>query len=207
MNENFKSAMHELKHHSPFTFLSSLLAIVFAIFVHQFFPESNQIALSTTFFETLHPVHLFVSAIATSAMFSKYKNGFAQAFVAGIFGAFFLGTFSDIIFPYLGALIFNLNPEFHFPLISSPLIISSSLIIGSIVGVKTKLTKLPHFTHVLLSVFASLFYLFAFSNITSFISGIFAFIVIFIAVIIPCCLSDILFPFIFLGECIKKCGC
>jgi hypothetical protein len=80
-------------------------------------------------------------------------------------------------------------------------------LLGSIIGIFSGLTKIPHFLHVGISVFASLFYLLAFSqtfNIPYFIA---TFFIVFIAVIIPCCISDILYPFFFLGENIKKCKC
>jgi glucose-6-phosphate-specific signal transduction histidine kinase len=198
-----KQTLHELKHHTPFTIIATAIAILVVIFVKYLLNKNP----SEVLFEILHPAHIFVSAIATSAMFYKYKKNFFQAILIGISGAILIGSISDVIFPYLGALIFNLEPEFHLPIIEEPLIILSVSLIGTFIGAKTKLTKIPHTSHVFLSVFASLFYLTAFSNLFTILNFTIGFLIVFVSVIIPCCLSDIVFPFLFLGEKIKTCKC
>ena len=195
-----KEIIHELKHHIPFTLLATLIAVVASLFLFQ-------INISKTIFEILHPLHIVASAIVTSALFYSYKKNFVYAVFVGVLGAIVVGSLSDVIFPYLGGLIFQFNPIFHFPLIEMPLIILGTAILGGLIGVATGLTKFPHFVHVFLSVFASLFYILAFSSSIGWFYFILAFIVVFISVIIPCCLSDIIFPFLFLGEKIKKCDC
>ncbi|GAF68508.1 unnamed protein product, partial [marine sediment metagenome] len=62
-------------------------------------------------------------------------------------------------------------------------------------------TKLPHAGHVLLSVFASLFHIImAMAGVITIQLMILSAIFIFIAVIMPCCLSDIIFPLLFVKK-------
>lgn len=190
----YKELLHELKHHVPFTALATVIAIVLAIYIKS----------SEGLFHILHPLHILASSIVTTAIFYKYKKSSIQAILIGITGAIIIGSLSDIIFPWLGGNLLNLNTEFHLLLIQEPIIVLSAALIGSIIGIATGMTKMPHLFHVLLSVFASMTYLLAFSGPLNYIG---AFFIIFIAVIIPCCISDILFPFLFLGEKIKKCNC
>jgi len=192
-----KELLHELKHHIPFTALATLIAIILAIYIKS----------SEGLFNVLHPLHIVASAIVTTAIFYKYKKSSIQAILVGITGAIIIGSLSDIVFPWLGGNLLNLNTEFHLLLIEEPIIILSSALIGSLIGIKTGMTKIPHLIHVLLSVFASMAYLLAFSTAISTFYFVGTFIIIFLAVIIPCCISDILFPFLFLGEKIKKCNC
>jgi len=194
-----REIIHELRHHVPFTLLATFVAILLSLFL-------SQLNLSKTIFEVLHPLHIVASAVVTSALFYCYRKNFFYAVVVGVFGAIVIGSLSDVVFPYLGGLVFGFAPVFHFPLIEMPWIILGGAFVGGLIGVASGWTKLPHFIHVFLSVFASLFYLLAFSSVSG-LYFILAFVVVFVAVIIPCCISDIVFPFLFLGENIKKCGC
>ena len=201
-----KEVLHELKHHTPFTLVATITAtiiILILISLNQLTPQSKV----NSFIYIFHPLHLFVSAIATSGMFYKYKKNFTKAILVGISGAIIIESLSDVIFPYLGGTLLNLQTEFHLPLIEEPLIVLTSVLIGSLIGIKTQATKQSHFAHVFLSVFASLFYLLAFSTIMTTSTLLLASIIVFIAVIIPCCIGDILFPFFFMGKKIKCCDC
>lgn len=182
----------ELKHHIPFTAVATIAAIIFVFFIRQINYNSS--------FEILHPIHVLASAIVSSAIFYKYKKNFTQALIIGVISSILIGSLSDIIFPYLGALVFQLKPEFHLPLIEEPLMILGVSIIGGIIGIKTKLTEFPHLVHVSLSVFASLFYIIAFATIANPLQYIIAFAIVFVAVLIPCCISDIILPLIFLKK-------
>jgi len=195
-----RELMHEIRHHSPFTLLATVIAILFVfIFLKK--------GASEDLFEILHPLHIVASSIITASIFYIYKKNIPQAIFVGIIGSIVIGTFSDAIFPWLGGIIFGLNTEFHLPIIEQPLTVLIAATLGSTLGIATKLTKLPHFIHVFLSVFASLFYLLAFSAVITPVHFLISFVIVFISVIIPCCLSDILFPFFFLGEKIKHCNC
>ena len=206
MKTRTKEAIHELKHHSPFTILATLMALILIIILY-FFRGTNFNSIMQLSFYLAHPLHLFVSSIASAAMFYKYKKKFFQAILVGILGAIVIGSLSDVLFPYLAGILLNLKLEFHLPLMENPLLILGVALIGSIIGIKTQLTKVPHMLHVFLSVFASLLYLFAFTPTITSLLFILSILIVFVAVIIPCCLSDIIFPFFFLGEKIKHCNC
>lgn len=203
MNFKTKEFMHELRHHLPFTIVATITAILIFLLIQYYY----QTQISETLFEFFHPAHVIASALVTAGVFYKQKPNFSKALIIGIFGSIILGSLSDIILPYLGGNLLGLKTIFHLPLIEEPIIILSSAIIGSLIGIWTKQTKIPHFIHVYLSVFASLFYLLAFTPAFNAMLFVFGFVIIVIAVIIPCCMSDILFPFLFLGKKIKTCNC
>jgi len=185
----------ELKEHIPFTGLATIIAVILiALTLNTIKP------ISETLFEVFHPLHVVVSAFVTTAIYYKYKNKIIPAILIGIVGAILIGTLSDVILPHLEANLLQLHTHFHLPIIEEPLIILSSAIIGSIFGIAIHKTKLPHFLHVFLSVFASLFYIIAYSTNLTMLYLILTSIIVFIAVIIPCCLSDIVFPLIFIKK-------
>lgn len=189
-----KSAIkEELLHHTPFTLLAAAIATLLVIIIS----NVTTITYTENTFEFFHYLHIFVSGIATSAIYYKYKKSIPKAIIIGILGTIIIGTFSDVILPYLGASIFSFSPELHIPLFQTPLIILAIAFIGAAVGIVYKKSEFPHSLHVLLSVFASLFYLMAYTTTPNIITLILSIIVVTIAVIIPCCLSDIIFPLIF----------
>lgn len=198
-----KEVLHELKHHLPFTVFATIIAIILVIFLKYLFQKQ----ISGGLFEILHPLHVMASAIVTAGIFYKYKPKVIYTLLIGITGSIILGSLSDIILPWIGGSLLGFGTSFHLLLIEKPVLILLSALIGSSIGISTRITKMPHFIHVFLSVFASLFYLLAFSQIFNTFYFIGAFLIVLIAVIIPCCMSDILFPFFFLKEKIKRCEC
>ena len=195
-----KELIHEAKNHLPFTALATIVAIILVIL----FQYLIQKRISEDLFEIFHPLHIIASSIVTAGIFYKYKSKLIPALLVGIMGAIIIGSFSDIILPWLGGNILGLGTSFHLLLIENPLLILAAAIIGSLIGISIKITKIPHFIHVFLSVFASLFYLLAFSSGFNLVYFIGVFLIVLISVIIPCCMSDILFPFFFLRRKIKK---
>lgn len=191
-----KELIHELKHHLPFTAFATLIAIILVLLLQYMLQKQ----ISENLFEIFHPLHIIASSIVTAGIFYKYKSRIIPALLIGVTGSIIIGSLSDIIFPWIGGNILSLGTSFHLLLIEKPFLILFSAIIGSSIGISAKITKTPHFIHVFLSVFASLFYLLAFSSGFNFVYFIGAFLIVFLSVIIPCCVSDILFPFFFLEK-------
>jgi hypothetical protein len=200
---NLKKLLHELKHHLPFTIIATLIGIISLIFIKYVLALSFE----EEAFELLHPLHVIFSGMVSSGIFYKYKKNTLEAMAIGVISSILIGSISDVILPFLGGTALLLKPEFHLPIIEKPLIILSAALFGSFIGINAKITKLPHTFHVLLSVFASLFYLTAFTPNLSITYLTISSIIIIIAVVIPCCVSDILLPFFFLGKRIEQCHC
>lgn len=186
--------IHELKEHIPFTVAATLFSILIISFL---LVKQNLISYAISAYYLFHPLHVLFSSLVSSAIFYNYTKKIFPAIIAGALISLFIGSVSDSIFPYLGSLLFKIPVTFHLPALEKPILILSSALFGSIVGVIIKKTKFPHFLHVFISVFASLLYIFAYSTNFSTITIFFIFIITSISVTIPCCLSDIVFPMIF----------
>ncbi len=203
MNKNLKQLTHELKHHLPFTLIATTIAIIIVISLKYIFVTN----FDHEAFEILHPIHVLASAIVSTAIFYKYKKNVPYSILVGILSAILIGTISDVIFPFLGGSLFQLPMELHIPIFAKPLLILGVALIGTIIGMATKITKMPHLIHVGISVFASLFYILSFTNGFSILFLIATIIIVAIAVVIPCCISDIIMPFWFLKKKIQSCNC
>jgi hypothetical protein len=167
--------------------------------------------VSSDAFHILHPLHVILSALTTTAMYSKYGNRkWWAAVLIGYFGSIGIATLSDAIIPYLGGTLLGIEIEFHIPFIETEkmhflgietwILINSAALVGIIIGYLKPTTKFPHSGHVFLSTWASLFYFTAFG--TAYLLGQFPliFIFLFLSVWIPCCVSDIVFPLLFVRK-------
>ena len=187
----------ELVHHAPFTAGGAVTGIIIILIIVFGNVPSN---ISYAVFYTLHPLHVVLSALVTAAMYKKYSDGkIWKVLLVGYFGSIGLATISDAIIPYLGGTLLNIEMEFHVPFIEEWWINILALV-GTMLGYWKSVTKLPHWGHVLLSTWASLFYFTAYgtSNWIPMIPFIVLFL--FLAVWLPCCLSDIVFPLLFTGR-------
>lgn len=192
-----KRIARELKEHMPFTALGALAGIlVMATVVLTNVPHH----VSHTVFHTLHPVHVLLSALVTTAMYVRYKKGkIWAAILIGWTGAISIGTLSDAMIPYLGGRLLQAQMEFHVPFMEHWWI-SLVALAGAGIGCWRQTTRIPHFGHVLVSTWASLFYITAFGTAEWIPLLPFIFLILFIAVWIPCCLSDIAYPLLFVRK-------
>jgi hypothetical protein len=187
----------ELKEHIPFTALGALTGIIITVIVVLGDVPHH---VSYTIFHTLHPVHVLLSALVTTAMYMRYKKGKVWVVILiGWTGAIGMATISDAMIPHLGGHLLHAQMEFHVPFIEEWWINLFALA-GIAIGYWRQTTKIPHLGHVLLSTWASLFYIMAF-GIADWIPLLpFIFLILFVAVWIPCCMSDIVYPLLFLGK-------
>lgn len=187
--------VNELVEHAPFTAIGAVAGIIIIlIIIYGNVPAK----ISQTIFLTLHPLHVMLSAIATTAMYRKYGNGKVwAAILIGYTGSLGIATISDAIIPYLGGVLLNVEIEFHIPFIEEWWLVNPIALIGISIGFWTPTTKLPHSGHVLLSIGASALYFTAF-GIAHWLPLLpFIFLFLFLAVWLPVCISDIVFPLLF----------
>ena len=203
-----KQILSELKNHAPFTIFGGVTGIVIMLIIILFniLPQVSNISLHI--FYILHPMHIVLSAITTVALYKlhKPKSKFLIAIVIGYIGSIGIATLSDSIIPYIGELLLDLpNRGIHLGFIEKPFLTNSAAFLGIVIGFLKPKTKFPHSGHVLISTWASLFHIImAIGQTISFTLIIVIFLFLFLAVWIPCCTSDIVFPLLFVPTKNKK---
>ena len=199
-----KLIVSELKHHAPFTALGAVSGIIIMLIMlfGNMLPQVSQV--SHTVFYILHPLHITLSAIVTTAMYKKHGTGKIWVIILiGYFGSIGIATLSDSVIPYLGEILLNLpNRGIHIGFIEEWQIVNAAALIGVAIGYWKPITRLPHFGHVLLSTWASLFHvIMALGATVEWLQLLAIFLFLFLAVWVPCCLSDIVYPLLFVrGE-------
>jgi hypothetical protein len=189
--------LRELKSHAPFTLLGAVSGIVLmaGILLLEIAHEALEPA-----FEASHAAHVFLSAMVTAGVYRRHGGKPVACLVVGYVGAISVGTLSDIIFPYLGGELLGGHMHFHLAFIEHWWLINPVALLGAGLALVRPTTKLPHSGHVLLSTWASLFYLNAHAADPWTLPMLVpVFLVLFVAVWVPCCMSDIVFPLVFLG--------
>jgi len=193
----------ELKAHIPFTIFGAITGIIIMIFFYNLPQE-----ISYNIFYILHPVHVLLSALVTTSIYiiytKKYNrniNPFTLIFI-GYFGSIGIATLSDSIIPYIGEILLDLpNKGIHLGFIEKWWLVNPLALLGILIAAFYPKTKFPHAGHVLLSAWASLFHIImALGNTMNVFLVLTIFLFLFLAVLVPCCLSDIIFPMLFIKK-------
>ncbi len=199
-----KQVSKELKNHAPFTIFGALTGIILMIFFHNL-PSKT----SYNIFYILHPIHVLLSALVTASMYELHKYGRVKGrgklwilLIIGYSGSIGIATVSDSIIPFVGEILLGLpHRRIHLGFIEKWWLVNPLAIIGITIACLRPTTKFPHFGHVLLSTWASLFHIImAIDQTLNWFSYLVVFFFLFIAVWLPCCVSDIAFPLLFVKD-------
>ncbi len=195
-----KQILHELKHHAPFTMAGTLVGIGVLVLT-SYIRLSHEV--SHGLFAVLHPAHVLLSAIVTTSMYRLHSRGRWWAIILiGYVGSVGIATLSDCLIPYVGEILQDLpRAHVHAGFIEEWWLVNPAAFAGIAIAYFWPKTKFPHAGHVLLSTFASLAHMLmamgASLGVWTVVQlGIF----LFLAVWIPCCTSDIVFPLLFVKK-------
>jgi hypothetical protein len=208
-----KQVFLELKAHSPFTLFGALTGILLMFFFRNI---SHQASYSL--FYIFHPAHVVLSAMVTASLFRLHEKtkSFLIVLLIGYIGSIGTATLSDSVLPFFGEEILGAviptesavhsheleageeqehKPGLHLGFIEEWYIVNPAALLGIAIAYFLPRSKLPHAFHILISTWASTAHIMMNSHQP--MSAVFAFgivIVLFIAVWLPCCFSDIIFP-------------
>ncbi len=190
----------ELRAHAPYTMLGAATGVVImAAFVVLKVPRPVSVVL----FWSLHPLHVVLSALVTTAMFTLHsRRTLFNTILVGYVGSVGIATLSDCIIPYVGESLLGLpNRGIHLGFIEKWWLVNPLACAGILLGYRWPRTGLPHAGHVLLSTWASLFHMtMALGNDFGLLGYVGIIVFLFLAVWIPCCTSDIVFPLLFVPK-------
>ena len=219
----------ELKGHAPFTVLGALTGILFMwVFSNLGLSRSGML------FSIFHPGHVVLSAMVTASIFilhRKTKN-FLLILVVGYIGSVGIATLSDSVIPYIGESLFGLNVPthtdihsgdehkleadseehkhkhgLHLGFIEEWYIVNPAAVLGVFIAYFIPRTKFPHAGHVLISTWASSSHILmnTADDLTVGTTAV-IFVILFLAVWLPCCMSDIIFPLLFVKSDLELTG-
>ena len=187
----------QLKAHVPFTVFGTATGVVImASIVWTGIPQSA----SAFLFWAFHPLHVLLSALATAAMYRLHsRSGIGRMLLVGYVGSIGIATLSDSLIPFVGEYLLGLpNRGLHLGFIEKWWLVNPLAFAGIAIARFWPQTKLTHAGHVLLSTWASLFHMtMALGDNMSALTWALLPVFLFLAVWVPCCTSDIVFPLLF----------
>ena len=201
----------ELKRHAPFTLFGALTGIAMMMLFRNIGHQA-----SYRLFYIFHPAHVVLSAMVTASLFRLHERSrsFLIVLLVGYVGSIGTATLSDSIMPFFGEEIMGVavpteaavhsggqageehhHKELHIGFIEEWYIVNPAAFLGILIAYFMPRTKLPHAFHILISTWASSAHIMmnTYQPITAVLIPV-IFIVLFIAVWLPCCFSDIVFP-------------
>jgi hypothetical protein len=157
-------------------------------------------------FHAFHFLHIVFAATGTLITFYRYSKNVLLGLFVGVICSTTFCTLSDAIIPYLSGRLLGVQMSFHLCFVSELHNVLPFLVLGLLNGFLMGryhqgqhgfYSIFSHFIHILISSFASTFYLVAHGlpDWYSKIGIIFLFLII--AVVIPCTLSDVVVPMAF----------
>ncbi len=197
----------ELESHSPFTLFGAFTGIACMLLFRNLEHDTSE-----KVFYVFHPAHVLLSAIVTASMFQFHtkRKKIIAVLLVGFFGSLGIGTLSDSLIPYVGEVLLGMRieshahehagfaEEAHIGFIEGWYIVIPAALVGVLIAFFKPRTKVPHAGHVLLSTWASSFHmLMAMDGNISVVKMVGSFGFLFLAVLLPCCVSDIVFPLLF----------
>jgi len=233
MAGKMKHILFELKGHLPFTALGTVLGIVFMLMFRTAGVSGSHILFST--FHPIH-VLLSAIVSSSMFKLHTMKKGFLLVLAVAYLSSVGTATLSDIVIPYFGTELLGLDipseAEVHRPLQSDDsnsldsvenhehaehkihlafieewYLVNPAALLGILIGFVFPHTKIPHAGHILISTWASASYLLmdiaAKMNVSEAL-GVVA--TLFLSVLIPCVISDIIFPLLFVRSDVEICG-
>jgi len=157
-------------------------------------------------FHSFHFMHIVFAATGTLITYFRFSKNIWKGLIVGILTASTFCTLSDSILPYIGGRMLGVNMSFHMCFISDLDKILPFLFVGLLNGFvmsrhhsskQSFYSTFSHAIHILVSSFASMFYLVSHGFVDWADNIGFVFLFLIVAVVVPCTFSDVVVPMFF----------
>lgn len=156
-------------------------------------------------FHSFHYLHILFASAGAILTFFRYSSNFFLGLLIGTVSPAIFCMVSDILMPYVGGEILGAHMHLHICFVSEFGNIAIFLLIGVLTGLVLRFhvlrqhggslfTRWLHFSHILLSSMASMFYMVSHGFFDWDKQMGLVFLVLIFAVVLPCTLSDIIVP-------------
>ncbi|MGA9530947.1 MAG: hypothetical protein WBQ73_03615 [Candidatus Babeliales bacterium] len=159
---------------------------------------------SNIMFHTFHFMHIIFAATGSIITYCRFAPFSIYAIIINGLSAVFFCSLSDVIIPYVGGMLMGMELDLHFCFLEELSNVVPFLCVGILNGfIMSKhhsskqlgFSLYSHFIHILISAFASLFYLTSQGVAHWYHNMGMVFVFLLIAVVVPCTLSDLVVPF------------
>jgi hypothetical protein len=206
------SLYDELACHFPFAAFSVAFGFIILSFLYfiglGFGPHVSICRGYHILFHSFHYLHIVYAVMGTMVTFSRFSNNIIRGTILSIVSPAFFCTLSDVILPALAGRILGVPMGVHICFFSIPdlLNVIPLMIVGLVTGIVIRSHKESslglfslgsHFVHILISSLASLLYMVSYGFDTWYSSMGLLYLLLVIAVVVPCTVSDVVVPIYF----------
>jgi len=169
-------------------------------------PIEHSAQRADVLFHSFHFVHIIFAATGTIITFLRFSKNLLGALAVGIVSPMVFCSLSDVVFPYMAGRLLGVHMHFHLCFIDELHNVLPFLFVGILNGFvmswhhnnrQSLYSIFSHVGHILVSSFASSFYLFT-HGLTNWSANMgVIFMLLIVVVILPCTLSDLVVPMTF----------
>lgn len=201
------SLQQELVCHLPYAIFSVAFGLAVLSFLSYFscnFETKQSICDGANIlFHSFHFMHIVFAATGAVLTFTRFSRNVPLALVVGVVTPTIFCALSDVVLPYLGGRMLGVDMTFHLCFMTELENVLPFLFVGVLNGLVLGLyhvdrhsvySLFSHAAHILVSSFASIFYLVAHGFVEWYVQIGFVFLFQVIAVVVPCTLSDVVVP-------------
>lgn len=207
----FSLVEHEMICHFPYAVLSVALSMIAAGILGYFSfgaaPESVEHG-SMVLFHSCHFLHIVFAATGAVLTFFRYSKDVLKGLIVGAVSAIVFCVLSDVLLPYFVGELMGINMQLHICFLSELSNVLPFLVVGVFngwllskhhAGQQSFFSIWSHFAHIFVSSLASMLYTISHGmhNWYQYMGVLFMLLII--AVVIPCTLSDVVVPAYFAG--------
>jgi hypothetical protein len=162
--------------------------------------------ISNALFHNFHYMHIAFAGTGVMITFAKYSRNWLKGIIVGACTSSTFCILSDILMPYVGGRLLGADMDLHVCFLHEFLNIAPFLVVGIANGVilanhhisrQSAYSVFSHFVHIFISSLASVFYLVGHGFLMWHKQIGMVFILLLVAVVVPCTLSDIVVPLFF----------
>ena len=201
------SMMSELFCHLPYAIFSVAFSLIILSFFSVFTMSIVDPAIvkkgSKALFHSFHFMHIVFATTGTMITFFRFSKNYLRGLIVSIISPTFFCILSDAVLPYIGGTMLGVPMRFHMCFFTEPQKVVPFLIVGLINGFVMSrhhgskqggYSVSSHALHIFVSSLASTFYLIShgFTNWYASIGNVFVMLII--AVVVPCTLADVVVP-------------
>lgn len=202
---------HELVCHFPYAVLSVALSMIAAGVLGYFSFGASPEAVSKgsmILFHNCHFLHIVFAATGAVLTFFRYSKNVLKGLIVGAVSAIVFCVLSDVILPYVVGHIMGIDMQLHICFFSELSNVLPFLVVGVFngwllsqhkSGQQSFFSIWSHFAHIFVSSLASMLYTISHGMYNWHEYMGILFILLIIAVVIPCTLSDVVVPAYFAG--------
>jgi len=201
---NSSTVLNELIYHMPYAIFSVALALGMLSVLYSVMSIEEIHSKSDILFHSFHFLHLVFASTGAFIIYLRYSSSVLRGFIVSLFSTVIFCTLSDVILPYCAGLILGVHMHIHFCFLTELQNVVPFVCVGLLNGyivhrnaVGLWDSKVFHFAHTLVSALASLFYVVGHGLEHWYVHMGLLFILLIIAVVIPCTCADIIVPVFF----------